>query len=383
MSAKPERKGAVAAAVILVSCMGYSGLFVMPMWVGSVGPLVKFSPFAMGLIASGELFAATAASFATSRIVSRGLIRLGCAGGLLTIGISNIASAEITDGMWLSVARIGAGVGEGAVLAFVNASIAGTSTPDRYFAWSQMGLGVFGLLLFASFPPVLDHFGVAGIFMTIGGTAFLVLPLCFRMPVKQKWVKEPTELSTVSPVLWRSIAGLGVIFVGCQGMWAFLVRAGEAKGLQTEYVARVLILGQVLGLFGPLVAQAIGKRLSWRSAVAFGLSVSSLAVISATQALPPSSFAVSAYAFQFGTLSIVTSYLSYLAMHDKTGKSAAAASSALNLGCAAGPAGVGMLWSLSGPVFAGWAVLTSYGLGYLLLLSERSTTRQGVSRYRL
>src|SRR6266704_1921919 len=111
--------------------MGYSGLFVMPMWVGSVGPLVKFSPFAMGLIASGELFAATAASFSTSRIVSSGLIRLGCEGGMLTSGISNNASAEITDGMWLSVARIGAGVGEGAVLAFVNASIAGTSTPDR------------------------------------------------------------------------------------------------------------------------------------------------------------------------------------------------------------------------------------------------------------
>jgi hypothetical protein len=36
------------AAIILISCLGYSGLFAMPMWVGPVGAQMSLSAFAVG-----------------------------------------------------------------------------------------------------------------------------------------------------------------------------------------------------------------------------------------------------------------------------------------------------------------------------------------------
>jgi len=119
----------------------------MPMWVGPVGAQMSLSAFAVGAIASAEIGAATLASLVTSRIVTAARIQWGAALGLVLIGLANLWSAAAQGPVALLSARLPAGTGEGLAMAFADASIVTTATPDRYFAWSQIGLGVLGLAL--------------------------------------------------------------------------------------------------------------------------------------------------------------------------------------------------------------------------------------------
>lgn len=368
-----------AVAVVLASCIGYSGLFAMPMWVGPVGAAIGLSAFAVGLVASAQLGAAAIASFVAARVSRPTWIRRGTALGLLLIAVANLASAWAGSLSELLGARLVSGLGEGIVLALVNASIATTATPHRYFAWSQIGLGVSGLALFAAVPSLIQRFGASAVFLVVGCAALLPLALSARLPTRAEEScersAEPSPSAT-SGMSWWALAGLAVTFIGCQGAWAFLVQAGAAKGIATADVARFLVIGQLLGLLGPVVAAAIGRRRSWEWSVALGLGVSALAVLFATQALPPEFFALSAFSFQFGTLCMVTGYLSCLATIDPSGRSAAAAPSALSLGCALGPAVIGSLWNSLGPALAGWAVVLSYGVALALLVFKRPALTQ-------
>ena len=384
MTAAPAISRRAAIAIILTSCIGYSGLFAMPLWVAPVGAALGLSPFAVGLVASAQLSAAAVASFVAARVSRPTWIRRGTALGLLLIAIANLASAWAGSLSELLAARLASGLGEGIVLALVNASIATTATPHRYFAWSQIGLGVSGLALFAAVPALLQRFGASAVFLVVGCAALLPSALSARLPTLAEWPRERSaepSPSASSGVRWWALAGLAVTFVGCQGAWAFLAQAGAAKGIATADVARLLVIGQLLGLLGPVVAAAIGRRSSWEWSVALGLGVSAFAVLLATQALPPEFFALSAFSFQFGTLCMVTGYLSCLATIDPSGRSAAAAPSALNLGCALGPAVIGSLWNSLGPALTGWAVVLSYGVALAMLVFKRPalTQREGAA----
>jgi predicted MFS family arabinose efflux permease len=365
------RAAATASAIILTSCVGYSGLFGMPMWVGPVAGALGLSALAVGAIASAQISAATLASFVASRLVRAERIRKGAAAGLILIGIANLVSAVVTGAATLLVARLGSGLGEGLVLAFANASIASTATADRYFAWSQIGLGLFGLILFAAVPAMLSHFGANGVFLLVGVAALVSATLVVYLPTGVQRSGAPIAGASGfrNGTLWRALSGLAIIFIGCQGAWAFLERAGFAKGFPSARVARYLVVGQVLGLCGPLLARAVGRRRAWSAGVTLGLAISALAVLSATQPVPPSLFVLATSVFQLGTLCIVTSYLTYLALSDDSGRSAAAAPSAINLGCAIGPVTVGLVWKLGGSAITGWAIVFSYAIGLALLLS--------------
>jgi predicted MFS family arabinose efflux permease len=272
-------------------------------------------------------------------------------------------------------------------MAFANASIVTTATPDRYFAWSQMGLGVLGLALFAAVPSMLTRLGPDSVFIMIGAAALATSPLAISLPAgARRSAANAAPSPTVPPplvesrTLWRALAGLATIFVGCQGAWAFLERAGVAQGFSTAEVAHYLVLGQVVGLSGPLASRAVGRRYSWHSGVTLGLIISGLAVLAVTQATSSSLFIYGAAGFNFGTLCVVTSYLSYLAVDDASGRSAAAAPSAINLGCAIGPAAMGLLWNTLGPGITGWSVVASYVLGASLLLFQQPHPALRLSR---
>lgn len=359
-----------AAAIILASCLGYSGLLSMPMWLGPVGKSLGLTSAAMGAMASAELAAAALVSLGASRLVGRDRIRWGAALGLLLIGLGNLGAAAAAGTGGLAGARIVAGFGEGLALTFVNASIANTDNAGRYFAWSQMGLNLFfvGLFYFSAVPWVVGRLGSTAVLLFLGSAALLFTALAAKLPVASpKGTSTAVGSTRGQGTLWAALAGLAILFVGCQGAWAFLVTAGAAKGYSTAAVAHMLMISLGVGLAGPLVSRVLGGRYGWSFAVAFGLSVSGVAVLIATQPIAAHWFGMGAGIFNFATLSILTGYQSYLAVGDPSGRSVAAAPSVINLGAAVGPGAVGFLWNAAGPSATGWLIVASYLAGMCLL----------------
>lgn len=359
----------LTVSIILVSCAAYSGLFAMPLWIGGLTDALEVSSAVPGYLGSVQLACAALASLWTSmRIGSISLRRISWLGVTLIL-LANVACSVLSRIEPLFVARAVSGVGEGLLLACLNATISRTDRPDRYVALSQTAIAVFGIVLFAVAPRAVSALGVAAVFALVAAVATLAAFGVAAFPV------ERTPADTRRTLQWSGLnlavlAALGAVFVGCQGAWAYMERLGIAKQLTIEDVSRYLTIGQVLGLLGPVAANWFVRRGGLRKAIMAGLAISALSALAASQPGPQEMYALAAATYQFGTLFIVTSYLSYLVRVDGTGRNAAAAPAAISVGSALGPASMAIGISLAGYPAIGWLVVAVYAAAIVIILAD-------------
>jgi len=374
---------AMIVAVVLGSCVAYSGVFAMPLWVGVVTDTLKVSPSVPGYMGTVQLGAAALSSLWISRNLGKYSPRHFAAFGMVLLIIANGLSTISDTVAMLFIMRGLSGVAEGILLANLNAVISRTANPDRYFALSLTTVGVFGILVFATVPDFISQYGPLGIFgfvVLVGGVALFsigALPASNPINVASegttglRGASETASLSSGGLPFLQPLAALAIIFVGCQGAWAYFERMGVDKGFSIGSIGGFLIGGQVISLFGPVSANVVGSWLGGRTAILVGVMVSGLAVILASQPLPDELYQISAGIFQFGTLFIVTSYLGFLAQRDASGQNAAAAPAFMNLGSALGPASMGLMLGWGGFPAVGWAVIATYVLGVGLLVGRK------------
>lgn len=364
-----------ALAVIALSCAAYSGLFAMPLWIGALADDLRISSALPGYMGSLQLlFSMLTALWVSLRTESTDTRRTAA------LGLGLVLFANATAVAWpevgvLFAARALSGAGEGLLLATLNSAISRSSHPDRYFALSQTSIALFGILLFALAPPAIRSHGAKAVFAIVTLVAALgALGLLGLAPGARRSIE--TAAAKASRLDSAALIALAIVFVGCQGAWAYMERFGAAKELSIEQIGRWLIVGQLLSLVGPVAATRFIGRGSRRAAIAIGLIVSATATLLASQSGPWWTFAMAAAMFQFGTLFVVTSYFGYLASLDAAGRNAAAGPALVNLGSALGPAAMAFGVSVAGYPLVGWLVVASYSLAVVVLFQRRTAVSE-------
>jgi predicted MFS family arabinose efflux permease len=362
-------KFALPCAIALLSCAAYSGLFSMPLWIGGVIDSYDISSTLAGYMGSTQLFASViAALLAASRIDKFGLTHV-IASGLAVIVAANFISATTDNTILLFAGRGISGFGEGLLLASLNNAISRTDTPDKYFAISQTSIALFGILLFAATPHSITQFGVSGVFIMVVITAsigFLALLIFNFSSIEAiKCAIAPTAVNTKRYLL--PLLSLGVLFIGCQGAWAYMERMGVEKSLSIQEISFFLIIGQLLSLAAPFSATRFAAKFGRKMSITMGLIISGSAVLLASQKIANESFFVAAGIFQFGTLFIVTSFYGFLAAIDSTGSSVTAAPAYLSFGSALGPAAMAGILRVEGYPELGFVIIVIYIIAVALL----------------
>jgi MFS family permease len=368
-------------AVIIGSCIAYSGLYTMPLWIGAMADYLQFDPAIPGYMGSFELLMAALASiWVSGKIASYSAAKMALWGAVLILTAS-LLSAIFTSVPLLFLCRGLAGIGEGILLANLNVTISRTENPDRLFAISQTTIALFGISLFATAPILMTGYGLLGIFGLVVLTAVLALLTAGFFPAglplsSQETPAEKNENSFAALFTSLPLLALGILFIGCQGGWAYLERMGVGKAYTTHDIGQFIMIGLVISLLGPFAANRFSAKFGHRFSIVLGLAISGLAVLLASQDISTDYYKVSAAIFPFATLFIVTSFLGYLARLDVSGKLVASAPAFINLGGTLGPAFMGLMLSAGGYPFIGITVIITYLIAAGLLLYP---VRKGLS----
>lgn len=355
--------------VVLGSCIAYSGLFTMPLWIGAVADQHKLDASLPAYMGSLQLIFAVLSSLFLSRKLDVFNARYVHLAGISIVIAANVFSAFAPSLSFLFLARALSGLGEGLLLANLNALICRTENPDRMFALSQTTIALFGITLFLTVPSLIGLYAAGGVFgfVCIVGLIALIATVFFPR-LSSTGGSETDSQDSPSGRFLLPLTALGILFIGCQGSWTFLERMGIAKGFELQNIGYFLTIGQGIGLLGPICAAFVSRKIGRPIAIVIGLVISGSAVMLASQPVADFFYVFSAGAFQFATLFIVTSYLSHLAQLDPSGKAVAAAPAFINLGSAAGPALMGVTLTAGGYPAVGWAVIVSYFIAALLVL---------------
>lgn len=364
---------ATVFAIIAISCAAYSGLFAMPLWLGNFTDTLQINPSLPGYMGSTQLFLAMTAALYTSSKIEQLKLRNVALLGVLCIFIANVMSSFISDITLLFLCRGLSGIGEGLLLAILNAAISRTDNPDKLFALSQTTVAVFGIILFATAPTAMLTYGVIGVFSIVVLFSIIALPGALLLPAftsKETPGENPSKVGSSSLHL-LALIGLAILFIGCQGAWAYMERMGIAKNYSLQAIGGFFIIGQLISLLGPVTANYVARIFNRKFAITGGIVVSGLATLMASQAIAENFYIIAAITFQFGTLFMVTSFYGYLAASDTSGKAVSAAPGFLNFGSALGPAVMAGAITFGGYPLLGLTVVGTYIIAILLLFLQR------------
>ncbi len=362
-----------AFSIVSISCAAYSGLFAMPLWLGSFTDTLQVNPSLPGYMGSVQLLLAMAAAlYASSKINQLKLHKVALFGALCIL-LASTLSSFIRDITLLFVCRGLSGIGEGLLLAMLNASISKTDNPDKYFALSQTTVAFFGIILFATAPTAMVAYGAIGVFAIVVLFSVIALPAALLLPgFTAQEAPGNGSLNTGSSSLYLlALISLAIVFIGCQGSWAYMERMGIAKNFSLQTIGGFFIIGQLVSLLGPITANYVTRAFNRKFAITSGSIVSGVATLMASQTISDSSFIAAAVLFQFGTLFMVTSFYGYLAALDTSGRAVSAAPGFLNFGSALGPAVMAGAISFGGYPLLGLAVTGTYTLALVLLFIQR------------
>ncbi len=363
--------GKLIAAVIFGTCLGNSGLMLLPFWIGAVVRDLSLGENLVGLIGSVQLTAAAVASLAVSAGI-RSLNRRRLAfGAIAVLAIANLGSVYATDVPGLVAARALSGLGEGAVLAVTYAIIAGTGKPDRLFSITQSAMAAFAAIAFFSTPTFIASYGPAGVFGFVAVAAILGAALFAAFPAgaapARAAAKEPRTRAPVNAASLAALLALAIWIAGFQTFWPYMEGIGRGTGLDLQGVGNILAAGFLISILGPVAAVVLGARFGRTLPLTAALLGLGLTVVVITQASSQFAYGAGAIGTLFLLLVAGPFVMGLLAYLDPVGRLAAAGPAFMNFGAAAGPALGAAALTAGGYPTLGWTCLALYLLAAVLL----------------
>ncbi len=250
-------------AAVALSCIGIFGIMAAPILASILGAKLSFDAAQIGIIVSAEIGGTALASIGAAFWIRRANWRLVGIGAIVSVVICNTLTGFQTDATTIAVLRFLAGfLGQGTAFALAIGIINTSGNPDRIFGFSvatQVGLGVVMLL----FLPMLGaSFGIGGIVWPLGVLALTVLPMLGWIPPRSPMAADAAAAQTSgSPGL--AILGLMIMLIWCTGlgaMWTFVLRIGEAGGLDATSAGQAVALSSAIAISGALTASALAGR---------------------------------------------------------------------------------------------------------------------------
>jgi predicted MFS family arabinose efflux permease len=279
----------------------------------------------------------------------------------------------------LALARIVAGLGEGAAIAAANSAASSARFPDRLFAQASVVSGLVFAGALVALPWAIQPWGHSGGFGAIVGISILCIPLLFCLP------KVPDAAAASHGQAGRRLLGIATLSslllfaVGQGAIWAFSERIGISIGFSPEEVGLALGVTTLAGLVGGVIAAVVGTRGGRPLLLTLGLVANVVAtwmvVIAGSSELYLAGLLAWGIAFFFA----LPYLLGTAAALDPLGRWAAAAAGIAAVGVALGPGAAGLMVGGSGyPALGGFVIACGLGAAALIVPVARAVDRLAV-----
>tara|TARA_X000000368_G_scaffold154128_1_gene121479 strand:- start:344 stop:1501 length:1158 start_codon:yes stop_codon:yes gene_type:complete len=322
----------------------------------------------IGTIATFETLSISVASIILSRIVNRLDRRKIFIISAILVILGNILTILSPTLSYVILARVISGLGSGAIVATVVATIARGSNAQMTFALLNSGVGVMGVLLPFCLPIIIASNGMNGAYsFHLFISLFTFLFISFLTLSSSADDNQNTVSSYKGYAGWASMIGTSLIFLGHAGIFAFSAKIGATLGISVIQVGYVFMAGGLLTIFGPLLAGFIGQRFG--SLFPCLILITILLVTGIILANVTSALIFFIVVPLCGMIPMILTpfFLGGMAKLDPSGSLAAAHPAFSTMGGAAGPVVMGYTIDMAGFTSIGWVLIVMVIVGTPLI----------------
>ena len=347
----------------------FSAPLIMPLNIIAISQrFVEATNGQIGTIATFETLSISIASIVLSRIVNRlDRKKIFITSATLVI-LGNILTILSPSLNYVILARIISGLGSGAIVATVVATIARGSNAQMTFALLNSGVGVMGVLLPFCLPIIIASSGMNGAYsFHLFISLFIFLFISFLALSNDSENKQNVISSYKGYAGWASMLGTSLIFLGHAGIFAFSAKIGATLGISVIQVGYVFMAGGLLTIFGPLLAGFIGQRFG--SLAPCLILITILLVTGIILANVKSALIFFIVVPLCGMIPMILTpfFLGGMAKLDPSGSLAAAHPAFSTMGGAAGPVVMGYTIDMAGFTSIGWVLILMVLIGTPLI----------------
>ena len=347
----------------------FSAPLIMPLNIIAISQrFVEATNGQIGTIATFETLSISIASIVLSRIVNRlDRKKIFITSATLVI-LGNILTILAPSLNYVILARIISGLGSGAIVATVVATIARGSNAQMTFALLNSGVGVMGVLLPFCLPIIIASSGMNGAYsFHLFISLFIFLFISFLALSNDSENKQNVISSYKGYAGWASMLGTSLIFLGHAGIFAFSAKIGATLGISVIQVGYVFMAGGLLTIFGPLLAGFIGQRFG--SLAPCLILITILLVTGIILANVKSALIFFIVVPLCGMIPMILTpfFLGGMAKLDPSGSLAAAHPAFSTMGGAAGPVVMGYTIDMAGFTSIGWVLILMVLIGTPLI----------------
>jgi predicted MFS family arabinose efflux permease len=367
------------AALCASNTLGVLVLYVIPFIVGATTDGFDAREGTAGIVSSWELGVMAAVSMLLAARYERlDKRRWSLAGALAFIGGYGLSLWSLEAGQWyvFLIARGAVGAGEGILFGVSSGLAAQTAKPDRTFAWFSGSHIVVSILCFWALPIAMEWLGSAGALLTMAGVGMLAAPLIGWTPdpsaARTRDSLDPSNALATSAPPTRERLGLtavllllsvGSLNLGLNTLFPFTERIGLSIGFTLPEIGRILTLGAVVSIIGPIAAGVFATRggRTWTIGLGAASQVAAafIFVYCASHVLWAGAYVISSTTLMY----FMPLLYGLVAYYDRTGRINAAAASVTAWMSAAGPLLSGLVLNAGGNYrLLGWLAALSYAL---------------------
>ena len=376
-SAVPIDSKRALAALCASNTLGVLVLYVIPFIVGATVDGFAAREGTAGIVSSWELGVMAAVSMVLAARYERlDKHRWSLAGALAFIAGYGLSLWSLTAGQWyvFLLARGIVGAGEGILFGISSGLAAQTAKPDRTFAWFSGSHIVVSILCFWALPTAMEWLGPAGALFTMTGVGMLAAPLI-------AWTPDPATASPPHPLEDSSalasgslptrerlgsktvllLLSVGSLNLGLNTLFPYTERIGISIGFTLPEIGRILTLGAVISIIGPIAAGVFATRggRTWTLGLGAASQVAAafIFVYCSSHLLWAGAYVVSSTALMY----FMPLLYGLVAYYDRTGRINAGAASVTAWMSAAAPLMSGLVLNGGGSYrILGWLAAISY-----------------------
>jgi DHA1 family inner membrane transport protein len=394
-SATPIDSKRALAALAASNTLGVLVLYVIPFIVGSTTDGFDAREGTAGIVSSWELgVMATASMLLAARFETLDKRRWSIAGALAFIGGYGLSLWSLNAGQWhvFLIARGVVGAGEGILFGISSGLAAQTAKPDRTFAWFSGTHIVASILCFWALPFAMDWLGPAGALFTMAGVGMLAAPLIGWTPdpssARARTSLDSSNAPAPSSPPTRERLGLtavllllsvGSLNLGLNTLFPYTERLGLSIGFTLTEIGRILSVGAVISIIGPIAAGVFATR--GGRTVSLGLGAASqvaavfIFVYCSSHLLWAGAYVVSSTALMF----FMPLLYGLVAYYDRSGRINAVAASVTAWMSAAGPLFSGLVLNAGGSYrLVGWLAALAYALVFAFAYRPSRAAESGL-----
>ena len=337
----------------------FSAPFTMAFLIGAVADeFVNSTRGEIGTIATLELFSISIVSILISRNTHRINRRLVFILAAIIVALGHSLTIYAPDLNTVFIARIISGIGSGAIVATIMATIAKAQNAQMTFALLNSGVGAAGVLLSLVIPRIISIYGMDGAYFIHLVFSLLAFLFILFISFEKDSSEEKTTLKPYKGKLgWIAMFGVAFAFFAHGGLLTFSERIGAGLDISVITMGNVFALGGLLTIVGPLIAGFIGSRFGSMKPSIFFLALMVIGSFFVANAWSPLIFYV--FVPIFGLLPIMWTpfFLGGMASLDSTGRLAAAHPAFVTMGGAIGPMVMGYISDFGGFSLVGWVAM--------------------------